>query len=1835
MLKFGHQAPGFALQFGHTPVSSYDRDGDRLIEVGSLAQLDAIRYDLDGNGPGSSLATADAIKYARAFPGLTWGMGCAGACVGYELAADLDFDTNGSGGTHTAGVGDNGDAYYKGGVGWTPIGGSGESTHAAYSAVFEGNGRTIANLFIKRSSNAAADDTFVGLFADLTGTVRNVGLVDPYVENTRSGAASGGFVRTGALAGRTFGDGAVRGSYVAGGVVRSVQNTPGGSAIINLAGCLLGYNAASAAVSSSWASCTVTATGSAAAVDRAGGLIGFSQGPVSGSHATGRVTSDGSAGGLIGHSQGAAVTASYATGAAIATGDGGRAGGLVGLAGGANTAITGSYATGAATASGGNASAGGLVGKAGQNVAIRAVYATGAATASGSGTNSYAGGLVGHMDSRSSSVTASYARGAVSASGGSGNNYVGGLVGRGTGDNEVTVTDSHWDSETTGQADSAGFVNRGGKGSAKTTAELQSPTDYGASAGDTFYGWNIDLDSVTGDDDPWHFGTSGDYPILQFGHHASSISAQLGHAPVSSYDTDRDNLIAVGSLAQLNAIRYDLAGNGPGELSGADAVRYARAFPGLPRGMGCPAGCIGYELAADLDFDTDGDGATYTVADGTATVDAEDTGNFFNGAAGWVPIGDATTGYSGVFEGNRRAIDHLYINIPASDTTLDRIGLFGTLESGGVIRGVGITRAYVRRVSAAAFYAGALVGESSGTVIASHATGGRVAGTRTGAGTGARVGGLVGQIGSGGAVSASYANAAVALSSDDGRVGGLVGRSVGGRIVASYAAGSVTLSDSNSAYAGGLVAASENDLDGERVIRRDTIDSSYARGRVGYTGSVTQSTLAGLVAIATPSQVTNSRWDRFTTEQQAQIGGGSRQTTAALQTPTGYTGIYGSWNVDVDGDGNRDDPWEFGTASQYPILKYGGFSPVAQDGSYTGTDYDSDDDGLIDIDSLAKLDAVRYDLDGDGRPARIQDYLAAFPGGEVGSDGEVGTAGRMGCAYDHDNDAETALRTACLGYELLGSLDFDTDGDNDGTHAGGVGDAGDDYYNAGAGWEPIGSFDALYTGEFNGRGYVIDNLYVARSRGYSGLFAGLGSTGKIIGVGLNNPRVTQGQGAVGTLAGLNGGLVAASYSRGGSVSAQNTTGGLVGANGDAGRIVASYATTAVACGGSQGSGAGLVSGPGGGVTASYAIGAVTGACANKAGLTNGNDNVVASYWNSGTTTPSGGNPGGASRTTTQLRAPICYTGDFAGWNVDLDGDGAGDEPWYFSGGSDYPALQYGGHSLAGQGIANRLAELTGLGIAPGQIYDDLLHCGGEYEAVVGPAVAEITVSPTATTGTPTYQDADDATLADSNAAAGHQAALSAGENTVKVSLGAGRSYVLKVQRAAVPMVTGTTQKSATWTTRNGSLDTAQLLGSTRAAQTLTFTVDDSGGETPTASEYWATMQVWLCTTQAVDNTRPTAAAGCVNAGIMSNPTPDDTADDNEARVAATVAAAQARNGGVVVKVWDTTAPGALQLAQWLPIRLADDSALTALSIAGGGEMRPPFAPASHRYTYYRAAGDTQLTVTHTANHPSATVAYQDGDGNALTDGDTGTDGFQIPVGSANGAVAEFAVVVTAADGTTAQRYTVAVTANTPPGLVINPSPLVVRDGGTGSYTVALDTQPSAGVTVSISRQARTGGAAAEAEIRVGSAGNFGTTASLSFTDSNWSTPQAVSVRTPAADSDANDEADTFRHAVAAGSAPQYRGATADLTVNIKEPGIILSETGALAVTEEASAAVTYTVKLTAPPSAQVTVTVAGDAKRVRGAIQRHRSGDLRHHFGADFRRQQLGHGADGVCQGRQ
>ena len=131
--------------------------------------------------------------------------------------------------------------------------------------------------------------------------------------------------------------------------------------------------------------------------------------------------------------------------------------------------------------------------------------------------------------------------------------------------------------------------------------------------------------------------------------------------------------------------------------------------------------------------------------------------------------------------------------------------------------------------------------------------------------------------------------------------GGLVGENRG-TITASYVTGRV-----RGEIVGGLVGQN----------RQGNIAASYATGQVSGNARV-----GGLLGSRLFGIITASYYDRETSGR-SDTGKGEPQTMAALQNPTGYTGIYVSWNIDLTGDSNSDNPWAFGSSAHYPVLRYG------------------------------------------------------------------------------------------------------------------------------------------------------------------------------------------------------------------------------------------------------------------------------------------------------------------------------------------------------------------------------------------------------------------------------------------------------------------------------------------------------------------------------------------------------------------------------------------------------------------------------------------------------------------------------------------------------------------------------------------------------------------------------------------------------------------------------------------------------------------------------------------------------------------------------------------------
>ena len=679
-----------------------------------------------------------------------------------------------------------------------------------------------------------------------------------------------------------------------------------------------------------------------------GGLVGINLegGRITGSYATGPVAGSGRVGGLVGHSRkDSRITGSYATGAVAGNGNVG------GLVGGNSGAVFGSYATGAVA---GSEIVGGLVG--GNYGPVSVSYATGSVSG-----KSWVGGLAGLNGSRILEV---YAAGSLS-----GESKVGGLVGASDYDQ---ITGGLWDIRTSGRQCAVGAIGPRGFRSGDSgqqcdveaersagivggsTVELQSPTGF---TGIYSY-WDSEWREL------WDFGAATEYPTLRIDYDGDvpAILEKPAPTPTSAptptpiptplptptptplptptptpprptptplptltpdptlpdYDADDDGLIEVSNLDQLSAIRFDLDGDGkPLTYSGADAY-YAAAFPGATRGMNCPrGGCVGYELANPLDFL---DPASY-ASNSVNTARTE--------GSGWHPIGRESRAprYQAVFDGNGHTISNLFIYRTGNN------GLFYVIGSSGSITRTGLERVDVTGTG----WVGGLAAINHGTISDSYVTG-LVAGvevtenSETIVGMGGTAGGLAG--GNAGTIVRSYSTASV-----EGDIAGGLAGSNQGQISRSYATGSALgksgvggLAGSNQgqisrSYATGIVFG-ESKVGGLAGYNNGgLIGGSYASGRVSGEKD------AGALAGYNSGTIRNSFGDTVTSCRNSGVGneesaGPEGKTTAELQSPTGYTGIYAGWNVDSDDTDKNSDPatgadapWDFGAADQYPVLK--------------------------------------------------------------------------------------------------------------------------------------------------------------------------------------------------------------------------------------------------------------------------------------------------------------------------------------------------------------------------------------------------------------------------------------------------------------------------------------------------------------------------------------------------------------------------------------------------------------------------------------------------------------------------------------------------------------------------------------------------------------------------------------------------------------------------------------------------------------------------------------------------------------------------------------------------
>lgn len=498
---------------------------------------------------------------------------------------------------------------------------------------------------------------------------------------------------------------------------------------------------------------------------------------------------------------------------------------------------------------------------------------------------------------------------------------------------------------------------------------------------------------------------------------------------IDDIDIDSDGLIEISSLAQLNAIRYQLDGAGYryspiAELdqSGCPVILYENTY--VRR-------CVGYELIQDLDFN---EGSEYKDI-----------------PLGWIPIGgDGNRSFSGIFNGNGKALHNLMINRPEESY----VGLFGKLYQAS-IRNINLVnvsvagRASVAGLSGYAYDSEIVSSSVEGVVSGEWAVGGLLGNAHGNVlinlshskgvvtGSSSNVGGLLGLLNANSEVASSYS-----LSRVEGvtySVGGLIGKvDYNNRISTSFSSGEVIGS-------GGLIGSlgKKNEIrdvfsSGRISLSSNTHSVAGVVSYVGLSNSISRALSVreviggrkrgGLVVSSEEpgDQIVSSYWSIDRSSQEQSDDGNNKQNFYGLDLESLQCPESANTNIEIlsclsDRDRSRNDlfsnqsfykgwdvvyedgvnVWDFGSDKELPGL-------VINNVIYR----DSDGDGILDSD-----DERRFDSDNDGFDNELDDF-------KFNASAHLDT--------DHDGKPDSWLDTCNQGCQKNSNLSIDLDDDNDG-----------------------------------------------------------------------------------------------------------------------------------------------------------------------------------------------------------------------------------------------------------------------------------------------------------------------------------------------------------------------------------------------------------------------------------------------------------------------------------------------------------------------------------------------------------------------------------------------------------------------------------------------------------------------------------------------------------------------------------------------------------------------------------------------------------------------------------
>ena len=355
--------------------------------------------------------------------------------------------------------------------------------------------------------------------------------------------------------------------------------------------------------------------------------------------------------------------------------------------------------------------------------------------------------------------------------------------------------------------------------------------------------------------------------------------------------------------------------------------------------------------------------------------------------------------------------------------------------------------------------------------------------------------------------------------------------------------------------------------------------------------------------------------------------------------------------------------------------------------------------------------------------------------------------------------------------------------------------------------------------------------------------------------------------------------------------------------------------------------------------------------------------------------------------------------------------------------------------------------------------------------------------------------------------------------------------------------------------------TATVTGGTTyaAATAVTVSVGDSGDSAASGTDY-----------AAVPNFTITIPAGAASAtGTFSL----DPTDDAIAEGAETLTVSGASGD---IAVTDAT------------VTLTDDEGTPAATLV--------LTPA----TIDESGADNASTVTATLSAPSSaalTLTVSAGAGVTPSDnktltiaaGETASTGTVTLIAIDNEVdAADLEVTVSAAASggngvANPANQTLTVTDDDDAGFALDPVALTVAEGADSSYTVALTSQPTGAVTVTVAAPAgehvTLDGPDADSA--------FTKSETIEFTTGNWNTAQTVTVRAGEDDDAANDTA-ALTHSATGGGYNAVAGSLVVAVTDDDTPGLVF-DPASLTATEGGSGS--YAVALATAPSTAVTVTL--------------------------------------------